>query len=276
MEGPGVTTYDINKPSHAFTTETSEFDDALLKRNIITFEQAMMAKGASYQEAQRLAQLRESQEANTKTNFDWRTQSDSSTNETETDSGAHEEDSELKEYRLKRLTQLQHGDVIPISRTDWNEQVNDSSHSQWVVILLTSQSSAPNLNPYHLELCHKLEQIIIPHLAGKFHEVKWVRIPSQSAIENWPDDNLPTLFCYRHGKLQHQLVGLGDFEEIDEDYVEFKLGRMGVLETDVEVIPRRKDRLISNNPVLFGSKFQGGMSTFATTADMMQDYDDID
>lgn len=280
MDGPGVTTYDINKPSHGFTTETSEFDDALLKRNIITFEQAMMAKGASHQEAQRLSQLRDSQQANSNLKtVDWRTQPESSINISGSENGSDAKDSVLDEYRSRRLTQLQHGNLIPISRTDWNEQVNESSHTQWVVILLTSQSSAPNLIPHHLELCHKLEQMIIPHLAGKFNEVKWVSIPSKSAIENWPDDNLPTLFCYRHGKLQNQLVGLGDFEQMEEDYVEYRLGRMGVLETDMETKPlTRNDRLsLLKNPVQFGSKFQGGMCTFATSADKMDDdYDDID
>jgi hypothetical protein len=39
MQGRGVTNYATSKPSHEYTTATTEFDDALLKRGIISFEQ---------------------------------------------------------------------------------------------------------------------------------------------------------------------------------------------------------------------------------------------
>jgi hypothetical protein len=276
MNGRGVTSYDINKPSHGFTTETSEFDDALLKRNIITFEQAMMRKGASQQEANELAEWKKAKEQSDGNNtFIAEPRSTSSKKREDGDSEEEEEEEyELQEYRSRRLHELQYGNVIPISRTEWTEEVNECSHSKWVVILLTSDSCAPNLIPQHLELCRKLEQRIIPHLAEKFQEVKWVRIPSKSAIENWPDDNLPTLFCYRHGKLMQQMVGLGDFEQMDEDYVEYKLGQLGVLETDIDV-PRQMIKTHQDAQLSFGSKFQGGMSTFSTKFDD-DDYDDVD
>jgi hypothetical protein len=276
MNGRGVTSYDINKPSHSFTTETSEFDDALLKRNIITFEQAMMRKGASQQEANELAQWKKAKEQSDR-NSTFIAEPASTSSKTREDGDSEEEEEEeyeLQEYRSRRLHELQYGNVIPISRTEWTEEVNECSHSKWVVILLTSDSCAPNLIPQHLELCRKLEQRIIPHLAEKFQEVKWVRIPSKSAIENWPDDNLPTLFCYRHGKLMQQMVGLGDFEQMDEDYVEYKLGQLGVLETDIDV-PRQMIKTHQDAQLSFGSKFQGGMSTFFTKFDD-DDYDDVD
>ena len=58
MEGRGVTNYSTEKPAFAFSTRTTEFDDALVERNIVTLEQAFMAKGASEKEAQRLAALK--------------------------------------------------------------------------------------------------------------------------------------------------------------------------------------------------------------------------
>ena len=291
-----MTNYSTN-PSHAFTTKTTEFDDALLKRNIITFEQAMMAKGACPEEATRLAQLKYDTDRAATTNATTASQdnNDAGQSQTErigtgvdTDSDQNDE-AELKEYRSKRLMQLQHGNVIPISRTEWNAEVNEASHSQWVVIVLTSTSSAPNLNPYHRDFCIKVEQDIIPHLAGKFSEIKWVTIPSKSAIENWKDDNLPTLFCYRGGKMQGQLVGLGDFGKVSVDSLEFKLGKMGVLESDLEFNPEAGDDLHNGRnghehghgheqPNSYGrSKFKGGMATFATTNDEdSSDYDDVD
>ncbi len=300
-------------PNHGFTTKTSQFDDELLKRNIITFEQAMMAKGASPEEAQRLKQMKKEQDEAAKNPHPPRGEYTAKTqkHKHQSEEDDNNEDALLEEYRTRRRIQLQHGNsVIPISRTDWNQQVNEASLKQWVVILLTSTSSAPNLHPYHLEICHKVERIIIPHLASKFDEVKWVSIPSKNAIENWPDDNLPTLFCYKRGMLQCQLVGLEEFgcgtgsgpinNGVTEDGVEYRLGKMGVLDTDIDVDPNsatarnemRKqgtsrtsvvgtnmshDRNAHANANDYGrSKFQGGMATFATNDEDLSDYDDVD
>jgi len=283
MQGRGITNYSTN-PSHSFTTQTTEFDDALLKRNIITFEQAMMAKGATFEEAKLLSEAKKEKDEAISQKSVCRV-------ENKTFDLDENDQAELEEYRSKRLTQLQHGNVIPISRTEWNHEVNEASYSQWVVIILTSTSSAPNLIPHHRDLCVKVEQEIIPHLAGKFSEVKWISIPSKSAIENWPDDNLPTLFCYRQGKMQCQLVGLGDFGNLNADSLEFKLGNMGVVESDLEMNPEAMNNYNEQNSRgrngngngneqtnSYGrSKFKGGMSTFATASDEgCSDYDDVD
>eukprot|EP00557_Chaetoceros_sp_GSL56_P009087 CAMPEP_0176491992 /NCGR_PEP_ID=MMETSP0200_2-20121128/8733_1 /TAXON_ID=947934 /ORGANISM="Chaetoceros sp., Strain GSL56" /LENGTH=297 /DNA_ID=CAMNT_0017889469 /DNA_START=97 /DNA_END=990 /DNA_ORIENTATION=- len=297
MQGRGVSNYSTEKPSHSFSTNTTQFDDELLARKIITFEQAMMAKGASSAEARRLALLKieqdnksqqekiqyNLQDETAKANKDFGEDGEDDENITN-----ENDEAEISQYRTKRLVQLQCGNVIPISRTEWTREVNESSHSQWVVILLTCTSSAPNLNPYHREICQKVEQDIIPYLAGKFNEVKWVSIPSKGAIENWPDDNLPTLFCYRRGKLQCQLVGLDDFgENITPDSIEYIQYYQEWVESDIEEIDLQQDK--RNGPVRFGkytsskvvgygrSQFQGGMATFATRNDAdLCDYDDVD
>ena len=54
MQGRGVTKYSTSKPSHEYTTSTTEFDDELIRRKIVTKEQSLMAKGASLEEAIRL------------------------------------------------------------------------------------------------------------------------------------------------------------------------------------------------------------------------------
>lgn len=280
MQGRGVTNYSSN-PSHSFSTRTTEFDDALLDRNIISFEQAMMAKGASPDEAKRLALLKTQRDKEASEKVEINYMYDAKHKRAEEDCDASDHDEALTEYRSRRLMQLKHGNVIPIQRNEWNEEVNEASHSQWVVIVLTSTSSAPNLNPYHRDQCLKMEKEVIPSLAGKFSEVKWISIPSRSAIENWPDDNLPTLFCYRKGKLQCQLVGLGDFGEIVADSLEFKLGELGVLESDLEYDPSRAKRLekhgSANTCNSYGrSKFNGGMATYATNDEALSDYDDVD
>ena len=58
MDGRGVTNYSTDKPSYRFSTATTEFDDALMSRGVVTFEQAMIAKGASPQEARRLSEMK--------------------------------------------------------------------------------------------------------------------------------------------------------------------------------------------------------------------------
>ena len=45
-------------------------------------------------------------------------------------------------------------------------------------------------------------------VAAKFKYLKFVRIKSTHAIENWPERNLPTLFIYEEGNLRTQLVTL--------------------------------------------------------------------
>ena len=280
MEGRGVTNYSSN-PSHGYTTNTTEFDDELMKRKIITFEQAMLAKGCSAEEAKRLVQLKQQQEASKN-----QTSISQPLTDTKKNSTQEKESEAIDEFRSRRLLQLQHGNVIPISRPEWNKEVNDASHSQWVVILLTCNASAPNMNPYHHEICLKIEQDIVPCLASKYSEVKWVRIPSKSAIENWPDDNLPTIFCYRYGQLKKQLVGLQEFGAINVDSLDYKLGKLGVVESDVEIDPDclEKQNNVQNRRNMetstYGrSKFQGGMATFATSNDNdddLSDYDDVD
>jgi hypothetical protein len=213
MQGSGVTNYDPNKPSHSYTTQTTEFDDALLARNIVSFEQAMMAKGATLEEAKRLTAIKHEQdrpEESITYKIDSKTNDLGAKDDSDGTSSYGEDDKAIEEYRAKRLLQMKYGTVIPISRTEWNHEVNDASHSQWVIILLTSTSSAPNLNPYHQDMCLKVERDIVPSLANKFSEVKWISIPSKSAIENWPDDNLPTLFVIKWESCNASLLVSGN------------------------------------------------------------------
>ena len=48
---------------------------------------------------------------------------------------------------------------------------------------------------------------VLTSLSSKFPAVKFLRIGYKAAIENWPEGNLPTVFCYRYGELQKQMIG---------------------------------------------------------------------
>ena len=226
---------------------------------------------------------------------------DDNDNDDDDTSNYHDDDNDdeqfIENHRKMRLSQLERefstsqtrpklfGEVIPINRTDWNHEVNDTSEDgTWVVIHLTAQNSSPASYPLHLDICTLMENEIIPQLANRFPHVKFVSIPSTGAIPNWPEDNLPTLFCYRYGKLQHQLLGLKDLGGacLNVGRVEWRLAQLGVLETQLEHDPEptafQASTLDETNNLRMGmSRFGGGMATLTTRRDDDDsDYDDVD
>lgn len=256
MEGRGVTNYSSDKPSYGFSTATTEFDDALVSRGIVTFEQAMLAKGASPAEALRLTKLHEQGQeimtggqATTKNVDGSFYEQVADGNDTALNGSTDDDDEEfMSKYRQMRLREMKserinhvrpnkHGDVVHIARSDWNREVNEASNDgMWVIVTLSRSSSC--LSERHDELCDKVQSIIV-ELADRFQDIKFVSIPSNSAIKNWPVENLPTLFCYRFGKLQHQLIGIGAFggSSVNCERVEWKLAKLGILETELELDP---------------------------------------
>lgn len=114
-----------------------------------------------------------------------------------------DEEKMLKDYREKRLRELkQHaakyrfGDVIGIGKDDWLREVTEASKGAWVVVHLYQDSVIE---------CQLVDEAMIK-LAAKFKNVKFIKIRSTQAIENWPDRNLPAIFVYHDGVLNCQLV----------------------------------------------------------------------
>ena len=72
--------------------------------------------------------------------------------------------------------------------------------------------------------------------------VKFLKILSTAAVENWPDRNLPTLFLYKGGELRTQLLGLKKVggRGMGVEDLEWWLAGEGVVETEMEEDPRRK------------------------------------
>lgn len=121
------------------------------------------------------------------------------------DDGDFDDDTALNRYREQRLRELREqaakerfGDVMEICKADWVKEVTDASNSSWVVVHLYQD---------RVMECRLLEQVLLS-IARKFKAVKFVKILSTAAVENWPDRNLPTLFLYHDGKLQTQLLGI--------------------------------------------------------------------
>ena len=288
LQGHGVTNYNLDRPSYAFTAETTEFDDQLIRRNIVTLEQAIMAKGASRDEAQRLAASTSSTTTTTTTRSEW-----SNNNKDDEDEDAPQsvvlqreeeecqpdDDVEFRiAHRQARMEQLRrenqrqrnsptYGDVVPISRPEWTHHVNDASIKSWVVVCLTADSESTGCMEYS-----------IAELALKFTLVKFVTIHHHAAIPNWPEVNLPSLFLYRHGKMQHQLVSMSC--TISPDELEWKLAHLSVLETTMEEEPRTTRSMTRIRGYGGTSTFGGTMASLATQQlladDDNENYDDVD
>lgn len=291
MEGRGVTNYATGTPSYAFSTETTEFDDALISKGIVTFEQAMIAKGATPYEARRLAEINQvsdldGQSAGMKQHDEHNGEDnqhvgdghdDESDGTIDEDEHDEHDESFLRKYRHMRIDEMrngrrqEYGDIIPIAKSDWNREVNEASKSGlWVVVSLTRSTSS--LSHAHDTICDKVEEIT-KVLADKFVNVKFVSIPSTSAIENWPPENLPTLFCYRYGKMQHQLIGIDAMggAGINAGRLEWRLAMLGVVETELEDDPR-PSRI--ENDIANGRSYRG--ITSRLTASGVSEYDDFD
>jgi hypothetical protein len=294
MEGRGVANYEAGTPSYGFSIATTEFDDALISRGIVTFEQAMIAKGASPSEARRLTELNAMGEGDVLSGLNANCFNDSSNirrlgdghdieSHASDDINDDDDDDEfIKKYRENRIHELktgtnqEYGDVIPISRPDWNREVNEASKTGlWVLVNLTLCSTSHSVT--HDEICYKVEDVT-KLLASKFVNVKFVSIPSTAAIEDWPVDNLPTIFCYRYGKMQHQLIGIETLggAGVNAGRLEWRLALLGVVQTELEEDPRpsRTENIVFNSD---RGQFGGGMSKLATTRQYeSDDFDDVD
>ena len=307
----GKISYSLDKPEYEFSTDTTQFDDELMKRGIVTFEQAMIAKGASPVEARRLACTKygrregdleiddtrygDTDKGRGKGKGDNDDDSDDDNDDNYSSSESQDEndtdDEFLEKYRQMRLKELRgashpsHGRVAYISRSDWTREVNEASgDGQWVVVNLTRGSDSAVISTAHIDACQAVEDATA-ELAAKFPDVKFVSITSSSANENWPPQSLPTLFCYKDGKLQRQLIGLDEFggHGITTGRVEWRLAQLGVVETELEYDPEKSSveqtcttAVPSREQHRGHSHFGGMMSTWATRRDSEEDLSDID
>ena len=208
MEGRGVTNYSVDKPSYAFSGATTEFDDALIQHGVVTKEQALAAKGMSAEDARRLA----ANPATLPDSIDAAATFDGEENDSLPEDD--EDDEFFTQYRAQRLAELaeleqesnqkasaqehRYGEPVWIDRTEWTRHVNDDSHHVWVVVCLTSSDT---------ERTGRVQEAV-QALAALHTRTKFVLIAADSAIARWPVENLPSLFLYRHGTMQHEMVRL--------------------------------------------------------------------
>ncbi|GKY98684.1 phosducin-like protein 3 [Mayamaea pseudoterrestris] len=201
MQGNGVTNYATDAPTYAYTASTTEFDDELIRRQILTKEQVLYAKGASENTIQQLlAAEADAKVAESTEHGDVESNASGSSSD---DDDLDEDDEIMQQYRQRRLeqqaAQSSFNQVIRIDRSEWTSQVNEASEHHWVVVCLSS-------TPCKTKCMEDSIQSLARHQQSR---VKFVVIEAKHAFEHeWPHSYLPTLFLYRHGKMQHQLLSL--------------------------------------------------------------------
>lgn len=83
-------------------------------------------------------------------------------------------------------------------KNDWVREVTEASNSCTVIVHLYENSIVE---------CEVMDEAM-RQLAPKFKYLKFLRIKSTHAIENWPEKNLPALFIYEDGAMKTQLITL--------------------------------------------------------------------
>jgi Phosducin len=134
---------------------------------------------------------------------------------------------------------------------DWISEVTDCSKTCWVVVHLY-QDSIPH--------CNLVEEAFL-ELAPRFRSVKFIKIRSTQAVENWPDRNLPTIFCYNEGELKQQMLtakALGG-DAMRTDDLEWWLAQNEIIESELEENPASTNR---SKRAVFGKHTTLTASTF--------------
>ena len=233
--------------SYEVSGDTTEWEDILIKKGITTKQDVLMSKGLNPLEFMSAKELGLSEEiadilegnANEedrdkqldKLNID-------ELNELEDDE-EFADSSFFNEYRQKRMMELKKqqvqnrfGEVLEINKDEWIREVTECSKSCWVVAHLYQDSIVE---------CRLLEDRLV-NISKKFKYIKFVKIRSTQAVENWPENRLPTLFLYNEGELKLQLFTLKEIggKTMTADDLEWWLVKNNVITSgsDLEEDPR--------------------------------------
>lgn len=191
-----------------------------------------------------------------------------------------EEDEEfLQFYKQKRLNEIKKlqekakfGSVYPISKPDYNREITECSKGTKKSQYVDDGSSEFEGGVYvfvHLTCQAKLESRLLSSIfekaAAKFPQIKFVEIPGNRAIENYPDNNCPTLIVYYKGDVVKHLVTLlelggkdtklEDFERlmVDSGAVDEKDGRL-LMNHEDDYTKQEKKQRYGHNSIRSGIK----------------------
>ncbi|GES62797.1 phosducin family protein [Aspergillus terreus] len=161
-----------------------------------------------------------------------------------------EEDEEfLEQYRKKRLAELStiqqtslYNQVYPLQKVDYAREVTEASNKAFVLVHLTSSSSANVESRILTELWRQL--------AAKYGDIKFCEIRGDMCIEGYPDRNTPTILVYKDGEIRQQLItlkGLRGPKTKIEDLERMLLDLGALKESDVR-LKKRSDSSDDERP----------------------------
>ena len=150
----------------------------------------------------------------------------------------------LAELRAKKKSAVYTSGYQLIGRGDFVREVTEESQKKgvWVVLHLYTDNNLACVATHSA-----LEQ-----LAGKFMNVRFLKIIGHHCIEGYPLENLPTLILYHKGECQHHIIGAQQWggSQTTSDKMEWYLSELNVLQTDMVEDPREAKSLgfqISDN-----------------------------
>ena len=166
-----------------------------------------------------------------------------------------EEDEEfLESYRRKRMLELaqqrarsKFGQVFHINKPEYSDEVTIASQGGSNEERKPENSDAVYVF-VHLSLESKIQSRILSNifnkLAPKFPEIKFVEIPANRAIENYPEINCPTVLVYYNGDVVKKLITLleigGNSTDI-ESFEEFMIDTGSIKEDDRRLLKNQDD-----------------------------------
>ncbi|CAI4809339.1 ADE_G0051040.mRNA.1.CDS.1 [Saccharomyces cerevisiae] len=170
-----------------------------------------------------------------------------------------EDEDFLEAYKIKRLNEIRKlqerskfGEVFHINKPEYNKEVTLVSQGKKYEGTQTNDNGEEDEGGVyvfvHLSLQSKLQSRVLSHLfqsaACKFREIKFVEIPANRAIENYPESNCPTLIVYYRGEVIKNMITLlelGGNNSKMEDFEDFMVKVGAVAEGDNRLIMNRDD-----------------------------------
>ncbi|KAG0676996.1 Phosducin-like protein 2 [Kluyveromyces marxianus] len=157
-----------------------------------------------------------------------------------------------KQKRLNEIRQLQQkakfGSVYHISKPEYNKEITECSKGEKKSQYVDDNKDLEKEGVYvfvHLTCQAKIESKLLSSIfekaAVKFPQMKFVEIPGNRAIENYPDSNCPTLIVYYRGDVVKHLVTLLELGGKDTTLNDFEK-----LMVDIGAVDEKDDRLIMN------------------------------
>jgi hypothetical protein len=254
--------------TYEYSGETTEWEDILIRKGIRMKETILEEKGLDFVEhmPEKYGTKEEVVELSAEEML-----SNATLEELDAVEEVMDDERAIQEYREARLNALREqrarnrfGLVKDIDKVDWTREVNDASKDNWVIVHMYQDAVVE---------CRLMDEVLTA-LAQKFKYIKFVRIKSTSAVENWPDRNLPTLFMYNEGEAKDQIMTLNNLggKSMKSQDLEWALVQKGIItNSELECDPRDVEEVNVNLPRRISST-----SRFIKTSRILDDDENDD